>query len=542
MSKQKNQRGVLLIGAVILIVVMSILVTTIAKNTINMMQKTSEQIDATDAFYIANAGLQRAGYAVINPNIDSRVACQNITGHDNFSDVTFSNGQFNVTGTVLSSTQTLSTNITNSQTMIPLLSITGLADYGKAMVEREIISYSAVSTDSASCGGNASCILDAKRGQDGSPAKAHGFGATLSQAQCHLESTGAVPSLANPLAKRIVSSEISSYGQGWVVGDHSTDEVIAYFNGADWQAFGPLSNVPNVDINALSLLSYGDLWAVGDREGGDALFLHWDGASWTRVLPGGSVGNENLNSVDCVTTNDCWAVGGGRAFAFWNGVSWGAGNVQTTGTPATGEVPNVTMNSVSCVDSNDCWAVGNRDSGDAVFVHWDGLQWLRVLPDASVANANLSSVHCSASDNCWAVGTKEGNQLNINYYNGSFWSRVYASNSLNKDLEGVFCLSDTDCWAVGQWANQEPLIEYWDGVSWQLRTAGGDVPAENLKGIHCSNTNNCWVVGNNRTVGYWNGTTWQSIDFSQVSAATYLNSLIILEGPTGTALQFWREQ
>jgi hypothetical protein len=95
---------------------------------------------------------------------------------------------------------------------------------------------------------------------------------------------------------------------------------------------------PNVDagsvstrLNAVSVLSGGDAWAVGDTyeavEGGDqrAIAMHWDGSAWAMadLPPLGS--SSSLLDVDAVAPDDVWAVGfegSGSMILHWDGSTW----------------------------------------------------------------------------------------------------------------------------------------------------------------------------------------------------------------------------
>src|SRR5262249_56203577 len=58
-------------------------------------------------------------------------------------------------------------------------------------------------------------------------------------------------------------------------------------------------------LNAVSVLSSSDAWAVGDS----STVLHWNGTSWAPVTIPGLPAAVSLSAVDALSPSDVWAAG-----------------------------------------------------------------------------------------------------------------------------------------------------------------------------------------------------------------------------------------
>jgi len=529
-SYHANQ-GYLLIAAVILVVVVSFVALVIANISVTESQSTVNQLQTTKAFYIAQAGLQRGIYGLLSEG----TGCAAITGDPSYTNVSFGGGTFTVTGTYYAPTSTsLSVDINDTTTTIPVVSLSGYAPFGRVYIGGEAIDYGGTSTSSASCGGLAPCLTNALRGAAGTTAVTHSAGDSLSQNQCHLESSGGIPNLTSPEAKRVVSQEvIISTGQGWIVGDNAAgNDVILNWLGTSWTRSGPHASVPDVDLNGVTFASKTDssgyAWAVGDRQGGDATIIYWDGANWSRIIPSASVPNKNLNSVTCVDPNHCWAVGDSATFIQWNGTSWI--NNASVG------VSKKNIYDVACVASNDCWAVGKKD-GTALIMYWNGSIWSRYAA-GTVASDDLYGVTCVDSNNCWVVGKKG----TFGYWNGVSWSGITPGGALsNIDMQGVTCNAINDCWAVGDRQGGNATIARWNGATWFRITPAASVNNSDLYNVSCLDANTCWAVGQNKSIAFWNGSIWAGFSPDASVPNAHLRSVIFSEGIRPEAA-FWKEK
>src|SRR3990167_6303770 len=297
----QSQQGFLAIAAVVIIAIFGV-IGLIATYLINTdILGGANQLDAEQALYIAEAGLEGATHQLRINTIASTTSCTTITGNANLTHFTFTGakGPFTVTGskTSVTTASTLSGAITSNATTIPLASTASYATAGRIMIDREFIDYLTVS------GNN---LLNVRRGVDGTLASAHASGAPAGQYQCNLSSQAGVPSLSpagNVVGGRRIANEVVQLPEVWAVGaitNGSNTNFILWNNPTEltWNNFN-LSN--NKAINNVSALSYVDAWAVGQQ----GVVFHWNGNAWAA---GTSNTNSNLNGVDCVANNHCWAV------------------------------------------------------------------------------------------------------------------------------------------------------------------------------------------------------------------------------------------
>ena len=276
-TKTKSQKGFLLVVAVFLIVVVSFIAILLGYTLINSTLSTANVAKSNDAFYIAKSGLEMAKREIIangtnctsingQPNFTNKTLFGGqftVTGYDN----TYSN---NLNSAITDSStsiplryflpsKTLSNSISSTQTTnIRISSSSGLAQKGLLKIDDELLYYDGIQTVSghptryylqnvvrgtagtiaashssgttiragfspigvvaidneiipySSIDYSSRILLNAIRGSD---AASHSYNATVSQNECILTSTGAVPTLSSPQAKRTVQ-EILTSGSG----------------------------------------------------------------------------------------------------------------------------------------------------------------------------------------------------------------------------------------------------------------------------------------------------------------------------------------
>ncbi len=293
-------------------------------------------------------------------------------------------------------------------------------------------------------------------------------------------------------------------------------------------------------LNAISLLSYADGWAVGNADATpDEVIFHWDGSQWTRVGPSGTISNRNLTSIYCVSADECYAVGyaggfGERPWILQYNGAWSTVN--------TGNTARSNLNGVFCAGTGDCWAVGNRvggGGGGEVIMHLQAGTWGRVGPVAAVPNTNFNGVTCVATNDCWAVGNVSGgNETIIRWTGGPNWAQVgpYAGVP-NTNFNGVACVATDDCWAVGDASGGNAVMIHWDGATWTQAGPYAGVPADNLNSVTCVATDDCWAAGDGGLIVHWDGATW-----SQVASGTVqtLQAIQVI-GPADRPQAAWQE-
>lgn len=305
-----------------------------------------------------------------------------------------------------------------------------------------------------------------------------------------------------------------------------------------WASGQPPTSQPPSFLNAVSVDSACDVWAVGSQNGHDGgpLIEHWTGgASWTAVpspVPSGGTGGA-LNGVKMTSATDGWAVGDYHTgsteqtlILHWNGVNW---------TPVSAPSPSTSaaLNGVTAVAGNDVWAVG-LSSGAAgqsqtLILHWDGSSWQQVAsPDPGTFDG-LTSVSALTGSDVWAVGsTSTGGAQSSDlalHWNGTAWSQVSTSTTLgttlpNNRFNSVSAAAPNDVWAVGEYQASagsvfRNVIEHWNGSTWNL-IAVNFLPVSStifLNGVLAGGFNNAWAVGSmddQPLLLHWNGAAWST--------------------------------
>jgi len=195
MKHVRNEKGVTVIAAVATLMVLSLMGTVVVSLVGIENYSALHQAQTLEAHWIAEAGIQRALTYMSRED----GSCTAITGAAPFTNVTLGRGTFTVTATrYLPSPTTLSANITNTDTTITVGSTTGYAPRGRIAIDSELIAYT---------GTTATTFTGAKRGMDGTTAAAHSSGATISQYQCTIVSTGTITAGFGD-AKRVVEAVV----------------------------------------------------------------------------------------------------------------------------------------------------------------------------------------------------------------------------------------------------------------------------------------------------------------------------------------------
>lgn len=504
MNSPVKNSGYFSIVITVILTLISILAISLAALYMSSMRGATDRLQSMQAFGIAEAGLERAVFALLSPHVTSTDA---LTKRYSCASATFSNqalgaGVFTVTNSGSHDTVSfLSTAITSSAVIIPVTTLSGLASEGRILIDQESIDFSGTSTSIGICGVQP-CLTGIVRGRDATTAASHVSGTPVAHYQCTgVQSVGGVPNLTSPIGQRTVKRGGVQMQKAWavgddIVGDEDRGELTTLWNGTAWVRLGPSASIPNVDINGIDMLSYGDGWAVGDPASANALFLRWDGTQWNRVIAS-SVPSVILNSVYCVIGSDCWAVGvtsgGGEVIDHWDGTTW-------TRFGPYGTVPNVVLNDIYCVSTNDCWTVGAKTGGKGTIAHWTGSTWTTSGFTNSAPNESLNSVVCVSSSDCWTVGTSG----KIVRFNGSTWSQY--TDIGGDDLSSVYCVDANDCWAVGE----DGAFVHWNGSTWSLVSVPA-IPEENYYGVACYTGQDCWAVGQEGVFVHWDGSNWTQV-------------------------------
>ncbi|MBU0743806.1 MAG: hypothetical protein KKE11_00330 [Gammaproteobacteria bacterium] len=198
----KHQRGYLLIVAIIAIVVIGFIASILVSMYASSIKSTTNVLQSQQALYIAKAGLEIARRDLLKDG--STLTCNTLNIPDSCYPPGASNclGRFSVTGSenVVTPDHTITSNISDSATVISLNSVTNLLPKGLITIDDEVIWYSQITGLQ---------LQGVKRGVSGTTASQHLNSAPAAQNVCTLTSTAGVPTLTgNPNGKRILKEMI----------------------------------------------------------------------------------------------------------------------------------------------------------------------------------------------------------------------------------------------------------------------------------------------------------------------------------------------
>ena len=344
-------------------------------------------------------------------------------------------------------------------------------------------------------------------------------GGALAQDICGTWNHSPTPN-PNELFSQLRGVAAISAADVWAVGQYDSlagtytpllRAVTAHWNGSSWSVVPtPAVGPSGTTLTGVAADGPSDVWAVGYSSTygtPQTLVQRWDGAQWSVVPSPVISGGSSLEAVTLVSANDAWAVGnraGGlpdysatvvTLAVHWNGAAWVA-------VPS----PNVSnrwndLASVSAVSSDDVWAVGSsRNIGELyqnLAMHWNGAGWT-VVPTPNAANSEneLYAVAAIASDDVWAVGRSNDGISERSVYlhwNGAAWSSVPGPGG-GEAVTGsgaLVVLASDDVWAVGN------TVAHWDGSSWSLAPNPVVPGAPGLSLVGASKVGACdvWAVG-----------------------------------------------
>ncbi len=211
----------------------------------------------------------------------------------------------------------------------------------------------------------------------------------------------------------------------WAVGRTKTSTtsatvLVEHWNGVSWTISSGTQNPSSFsELNALTVLSPTNVWAVGDQTTDavhyQTLVEHFDGTTWsTSPSTNAANGNGFLLGVSG-STNDLWAVGAttlnpatssatnATLVEHWNGSSW-----STVAAPTGSDTD---LEGIAALSPSNVWAVGanfgTSTTPDQTFVlHWDGATWSTVAsPNVAGASSDLFDIAAVSASDIWAVGT-----------------------------------------------------------------------------------------------------------------------------------------
>lgn len=528
MRLRSAQQGYLMIVAVALILIIGFIGVSVTALFNTSSRASIDHLLSGQAFYIAESGLEAAGFKLLTPTLASRTSCA-AAGATN---VAVGKGVYTITttGPIYVTAATLNGALSATATTIPVSSTIGYASSGRIMIDRELINYIGIS------GNN---FIGVMRNVDGTSAAAHDTGTQVGQYQCNLTSQGGVPTLTapanagNPYGKRVLK-EGMQLQEAWAAGNLNTGKftVLRWNRPTEVQWIdASVTSKDREHLNSISMVSYADGWAVGEK----GEFIHWNGSTWTPVTAEPRI---DYFGVYCFASNSCKAVGNSSGSTTtlnnWNGATW-------TRIIPTGVTARTHLRSVHCSADNNCWAVGS-DAGGGRFYQWNGSTWTGFNVNTLTGFGSsdfFNGVFCNSSTDCWAVG---GNATFARKTTGS-WTN-FATGLPSAIYRGIYCNSSTDCWAVGDANGSQDLFVHWNGTVWS-RNASTPTPLANLASVACTNSRDCWAVGvttvgTNPVFGHWNGTSWSQFTPDGTMPAVALNSVAMV-GPHTQPQSNWTE-
>lgn len=380
MNLPVRQRGFLLIVAVVLIAVAATMAVVIATLTAGSGQAGGGHVQSTQALFIAESGMERA----LN-GFKSGTACGSLS----YPNVSVGQGSFTATGTLYNpSSTTLSSNISATDTYIPVASVAGYATHGRITIGTEAINYTG--TSASSCGAFAApCLTGVTRGVSGTTAAAHALGTSVPQNQCVIQSVGTVGN-AMRTVERATSSTSGSVGAMMVYAKATGDNRPYYriWDGSAWGAeFQATAVTGGSTINyiVLKFARTRDEAILGTLDSTGAVRVQvWDGTSWGATTLLGNVGAGNAGysgfDIEYETSGDRAVAVYGTGAAnqascqYWSGgPSWTSCGTLTL---ATIGVPNwIEMAPNPLSTSNEIALIALGSNTDVYGMRWNGSAW-----------------------------------------------------------------------------------------------------------------------------------------------------------------------
>jgi len=524
----EGQRGASLLAVIFFLVVVAFFGTVVVSLVATQSFTSVNEMQSTQALYVAEGGLERAISYLLGPTLADRVVLGGCAGFPlaGLPGVTASlnPGQFELNReanspfySTIATTIPAGPDVTSAATTIPVVSTANYAPFGRIMIDRELIDYT---------GTTANSFTGALRGWDGTLAMSHVAGTRVGQSQCTVTSTGGVTDLTTAARGRRVERAGIQLQEAWAVGNRNGNNLtLTRWNRpteVQWNASLFNAGANRENLNDVSMVSYADGWTVGNERNNNFTILRWDGFAWALVLLPGACGGQDLQGISAVSSREVWAVGaryrpgcGGGVLRRYTVMRWdGATATWTLLAPAPGLPPtipidnngNQDLNAVHVVDTdgdgrgNVGFAVGNN--GQAL--QYDGVAWASRDPGGNTLTGVFVMPEGTQT---WAVG----NAATIWRWQGGGWNAVAAPGGVTDNLNGIYML-DTDGdgladdgWAVGAAGR---LIRIQRNGLLYATSSPAPVTGQRLNGVTMFSSTDGWAVGNNGVAIHWDGAAW----------------------------------
>lgn len=543
-----NQKGFLLITAVIIVVIFGVLSSALVSMFIRTSEATRHLQAIPAAGFLAESGLEQGKKNITEPIIANRQSCANLGNTTTLTTGTAQASRSQNGGNSINprySYSTLTSGITSNAipTSIVVSDTSVFAPHGRVMIGRETFQYGRIT--SATSLGNIS------RAQDGSLAVTHPIGSLVSQYQCTLSGTGSTGTASREYQQGAQQPVVFAVGlNGTLLRWNSDTSELA------WQTMN--SGTTN-NFKRISLQNYHSGWAVANSADGVTFDLaRLQGNNWTNVGIPDSTHAVNLNGVYVTSSNEAWAVGdpASNSLIIYNWVR-NATNDNTNWCIMPCRSKTLTVNSslinsaLYAIKTYDIDGDGYADRGFAAGVRAGtgggsgGGNGNNGQGEENCSAEGLSHGGCGGNFSTDGTGTTGGGI--ILYYSGTGWSSITTA-PLNYTLPSIIGqIIDLDMTAFG---NNAPVEAFFvgrtssdsspKGIITRLRMGGGGASwnttnnnfAQVLKSVSVIDTNGdgfadfgC-AVGNAGTIVTFDSN--MNTTLTTLSSATNLNSVVVL--------------
>jgi len=380
MNTVGNQKGASIIAVIAIMLILAVMGAALVSLVTTGSDVSVNQLQSEQALNIAEGGLERALY-----RLKTGTLCSSLTENN----VPLAQGNFDITGTNYTISNTLSANIVAGDTTIPLTSTAGFAPVGRIVIETatesEIIDYYGIS------GNN---LTNALRGVAGTTAVAHLNGNPVAKDQCRIVSTGEVAGGLLSTATRVVERSMQNPGAMIVYAKGAGDNT-PYFRRWDGTRWGLLERQATA-VGAGNTIQYLVLKFARTRNeailgtldsSGEIRVQVWNGNTntWgatTLLADAGTASDEGYRSFDIEyeTSGDRAIVvykdANGSAdpdYVIWDGTGWSAAT--NINIPTAGEVRWIELAPNPLTTSNEIAMITLDASNDVYGMRWNGTVW-----------------------------------------------------------------------------------------------------------------------------------------------------------------------
>jgi len=425
-GRPERQRGaVTLIGALFIIVVISLMGLAVNRMAASNITDTSLQNDAVEALFVAESGIEYASFQYANGT-----ACAALPAAIN--DTLVGRGRFRVTDAFLAGTDC------------------------RISVQGRVSSVAAMAAQRAS----RTLMADLRLASDD--------GWAVGDKGTILRWDGANwTNVESGTTQRFNDVYCAAPNNCWAVGDG----VVAGWDGTRWNV--QTSGAINLSAVACEPGNPNYCLAVGNWFGFLGIIFRWNGAGWGFV--GFGFGQSYLD-VAC-PSRICYVTAASGRISRYDGL------LLTLLDDNSGTTRS--MNGIACTSLDNCWAVGDRSGNDFVFNRRSVGGWSGTTLTNKNDRGNLLAVSCADTNNCQAVGKKRQQNFTLVDFDGTNWRAEPLHDKTHRDdLNAVHCVTVADCWAVGKSKKGWGIVHY-DGNAWAYRGSSATNP-ENLNGVYLS--------------------------------------------------------